>query len=93
MAVRLRADERQAARHDHLTLVVISYSLISGTVAVVIGAAVSLAAPGLDPLALWSIVAAAVAVSAGLVYDSDLMRACCFACLRLLHRLAKPSTS
>lgn len=88
MAVRLRADGRHEARHGQLILLVISYSLASGTVAVAIGAAVSLAAPGVNRLALWSSVTASAAVGAGFLYDSQLIRDC----RRFLRRLARPST-
>jgi hypothetical protein len=53
----------------------IAYFLISGTVSVMVGAAVSLAASGMGRLVLWSVATGVVAVSAGIAYESRLFRA------------------
>lgn len=53
----------------------IVYFLISGAVSLMVGAAVSLAASGTGRLVLWSVTTGAVAVSAGIAYESRLFRA------------------
>lgn len=69
----------------------IIYSLTAGTAAVLVGAAVSLIAPGPQRLTLWATATGVVAVAAGVARDSRLLTCCCRACGRFLRRLAKLS--
>jgi hypothetical protein len=78
---------------NRLRPALITYCVVSGTVAVIIGAAVSLVAPGPQRLALWAVVTAAVAVVAGVAGESRWLNWCRLACGGLLRRLVKPSSS
>jgi hypothetical protein len=71
-------------------LALIVYSVISGTVAFVLGAVLSLAVQGSQRLALWSASTGVIAVTAGIAHESRLLTACRLACGRCLRRLAKP---
>ena len=71
----------------------IVYSVISGTVAFVLGAVLSLTVQGSQRLALWSAGTGVVAVAAGVAHESRLLTACRLACGRWLRRLAKPSST
>lgn len=89
-----RAEESvSGASRGRRGLVLIVYSLISGTVAFVLGAVLSLTVQGSQRLALWSAGTGVVAVTAGIAHESRLLTACRLACGRCLRRLAKPSTT
>lgn len=64
------AGEEIPARLRRAPIVSIAYFLISGTVSLMIGAAVSLLASGTERLVLWSVTTSVVAVSAGYAYES-----------------------
>ena len=89
-----RAEESvRVASRGRQGLALIVYSVISGTVAFVLGALLSLAVHGSHRLALWSVGTGVVAVTAGIAHESRLLTACRLACGRCLRRLAKPSTT
>jgi hypothetical protein len=89
-----RAEERaRVASRGGQGLALVVYSVISGTIAFVLGGLLSLAAQGSHRLALWSASTGVVAVTAGIVHESRLLTACRLACGRCLRRLAKPSPS
>jgi hypothetical protein len=90
-----RAEERVrvASTPGRRGLALIVYSVISGTVAFVLGAVLSLAVQGSQRLALWSAGTGVVAVTAGIAHESRLLTACRLACGRRLRRLAKPSAT
>ena len=87
-----RAEEHvQIASLAQRGLALIVYSVISGTVAFVLGAFVSLTVQGSQRLALWSAGTGVVAVTAGIAHESQLLTTCRLACGRWLRRLAKTS--
>jgi hypothetical protein len=67
---------------------VFTYCLISGTVATIAGAVVSLAAVGTARIAAWSAVIVSVSVVAGLAYDSGPVKALWCFFRQLLRRVA-----
>jgi len=69
----------------------ISYSIASGTVALTVGAIVSLVVAESDRFVLWAATTAAMAVAAGIIRESRVITACRLACHRLLRRLAQLS--
>lgn len=92
-ASRLHAARLLQPRRNRRWLVLIVYAVASGTVAVVVGAVVSLAAPGTHRLALWAAATGATAAAAGVARESRLIATCRLACGRLLRRLARPSAT
>jgi hypothetical protein len=62
------------ARGRWTPLLAVAYFLLAGIVSLTIGAAVSLAASGTGRLALWAGVTGAIAIAAGIAYDSRLVR-------------------
>jgi hypothetical protein len=87
-----RTEERvQVASLGRQGLALIVYSVISGTVAFVLGAVLSLAVHGSQRLALWSAGTGVIAVTAGIAHESRFLTACRLACGRRLRRFAKPS--
>lgn len=85
---RLTADkqEDQAAGAQRCRPGMVAYSLGSGIVSLVAGAAASLIVTGTARVAVWCGVSAAVSVSTGLWYERGLMAGIC----RYLSRLARP---
>jgi hypothetical protein len=69
------------------------YSGISGVIALVVGAVVSLAVSGAVRLALWAIVTAATAIAAGIGYESRLLDRSLAAVHRWTHQSGGPSSS
>jgi hypothetical protein len=72
-------------------LALIVYSVLSGTIAFALGAALSLAVQGSQRLAVWSAGTGVVAVAAGVAHESRLLTDCRLACGRWLRRLARLS--
>lgn len=90
-AVRMPRDEQSPPL---LWPVMIVYAAISGVVALVMGAVASLAVSGEQRLAWWAGVTAAVAIIAGIAYESRPVRFCRLACRRWLRWLSKfPASS
>lgn len=89
-----RAEESvRVASRGRRGLALIAYSVVSGTVAFVLGALLCLAVHGSQRLALWSVGTGVVAVTAGIAHESRPLTVCRLACGRCLRRLAKPSTT
>jgi hypothetical protein len=82
-AVRQPADDLADPRAS-----LIGYSLVSGTLAMAVGAAASLLAAGPVRVVVWCAVAALVSVTAGLVRESGPVSAGRSFCRRWLSRLA-----
>jgi hypothetical protein len=72
-------------REQAWVLATVSYSLVSGFVALAVGAVASFAASGMSKLTLWFTVTAVTAVAAGIAYDSRLIRNSRIAVTRWFH--------
>jgi len=84
-----RRTDRPARQRDSGPPVV-TYSLASGALATISGAAVSLVGVrGTSRIAAWCAVSVIVSVLAGLVYESAVVGACWSASRRWLSRLAR----
>jgi hypothetical protein len=66
----------------------IAYSLLSGAIATVAGAAVSLAVSGTARVAVWCLVSTATSVAGGLGHGSAWVNACSLTCRRWIQQLA-----
>ena len=84
---RLRAEGWPQPRRNWQWLALIVYSVIAGTAALVIGAAVSLAASGSQRLTLWAAATSTAAVTAGVAHESRLFSNWTLKCSCLLRRL------
>jgi|ERR1017187_3638827 hypothetical protein len=86
--VLLHAGDHQARSCRSSWLGKVIYSAISGAVATVAGAGVSLIIPATDRVVVWCVVTCATSVVAGLAWDSGPLTACWGACCRWLRELA-----
>jgi len=92
-ALQVRADDRPQPRPHRFALVLIMYSILSGFVALVMGAVISLAAPAPQRLPWWAGATGVIAIAAGVAYHSRLLKSSRFVCRRWLHWFANFSTS
>lgn len=85
----MRTDEHPQPRPEHDFLTLTAYAVLSGFVAVVVGAAISLAAPAQQRIPWWAVVTGVVAVTAGILHESRVFRISRLACRRWLRRILK----
>jgi protein-S-isoprenylcysteine O-methyltransferase Ste14 len=82
-----RADEHLQPRPEHDTVILAAYAILSGFVAVVVGAAISLAVPAQQRIPWWTVATGVVAITAGIAHESKAFRTSRLVCRRWLHRL------
>lgn len=85
----VRADEHPQPRSEHDGLTLTAYAILSGLVAFVVGGATSLAVPAQQRIPWWAVVTGVVAITAGIVHESESFRTSRLACRRCLRRLLK----
>jgi len=66
---------------------VLGYCAVTGAIATIAGAVVSLVAAGTARIGVWAAVLVSVSVGAGLAYDSGPMNALWCSCRNYLHRV------
>ena len=66
---------------------VLGYCVVTGAIATIAGAAVSLVAAGTARIGLWAAVLVSISIGAGLAYDSGPMNALWCSCRDYLHRV------
>jgi hypothetical protein len=93
LGAQMYAEEHDRSRSEQVTPGVVIYSIASGLVAIVVGAAVSLLTPTSQRLIWWAGSACAVAVAAGILYESRFINDSRLVCPRWVRRLVKPLIS
>lgn len=83
----VRPDEHLQPRLEHQPLTLPTYAILSGCVAVVVGAAISLAVPAQQRIPWWAVATGVVAVAAGIGHESQAFRTSCLVFRRWLRRL------
>lgn len=89
----VRADEHLQPRPEHDGLALATYAIMSGFVAVTLGAAISLAVPVQQRIPWWAVATGLVAVTAGIGHESQALKTWRLVCRRWLRRLLKVSAS
>jgi len=80
-------------RDGHRPPNAVVYSLVSGAVAALVGAAAGLTVTGFSRIAIWSTVAGAASVASGLAWDSAAVNSLWSAVRRRPRRSSSPSSS